>query len=638
MSSTETLTSLAMLKVRIDSGGDYLEYLRPFVLQSLTDHRPDPVTETSVSHFIRADFGLEIPARTIQLILQRIGKAGILRREYGVFHLQGEVPNPGIIAKKAEAERHISAIVDGLRQYSPETNPLKTREEAVAALVQFLSEFNVPYLRAYLRGTAIPALGERQAARNVLVSQYVLDLHKSDPARFDSFIVLLQGHMLANSLLCPDLQQAPRSYKEVTFFLDTPLLVRRLGLEGLPKEQAAIELIGLVRHLGGKVAAFSHSVEELERVIRGAAENLEKIDARGEIIRFARSTGRSRSDLLLMAEKVVELLVDSKIDVQPTPQYISKFQIDEAAFAEVLDDEISYLNPRARDYDINSVRSIYVLRANSAPRSLERAHAALVTSNSSLARAAYLYGQQHEASREVSSVVTDFSLANMAWLKAPMGAPKLPTTELLAYAYAALRPSENLLDKFLREVDKLERAGKLTARDHQLLRSSAVAQEELMRLTLGEEQALTDETVSATLARVTSEIKREERDLLIAESESHRRTQLERDATKEQQQILLGGIYWRHRRGARVAAWAVSIVVFTLFLCGVIAGIGVSTRNPTAGAVLSLGSMVLGAVTIFTWVNGTTARRLHASIEQKVFLWLLKRESRRLGIELPIEP
>ena len=42
MASTKTLTSLAMLKVKIDQGSDYLDYLLPFILQILVDHRPDP--------------------------------------------------------------------------------------------------------------------------------------------------------------------------------------------------------------------------------------------------------------------------------------------------------------------------------------------------------------------------------------------------------------------------------------------------------------------------------------------------------------------------------------------------------------------------------------------------------------------
>ena len=59
--STVTLTSLAILKVHIDQGNDYLDYLRPFILQVLVEHKPDPVTIEVVSDYIRTQFGLEIP-------------------------------------------------------------------------------------------------------------------------------------------------------------------------------------------------------------------------------------------------------------------------------------------------------------------------------------------------------------------------------------------------------------------------------------------------------------------------------------------------------------------------------------------------------------------------------------------------
>src|SRR5690606_8746221 len=106
------------------------------------------------------------------------------------------------------------------------------------------------------------------------------------------------------------------------------------------------------------------------------------------------------------------------------------------AFEGVLKDEVSYHNPRAKEDDINSVRSIYVLRSGTTPRNVEHAKAVLVTSNSGFAQAAFGYGKNHEESREVSSVITDFSLANMAWLKAPLGAPSLPMTEVIAFSYA----------------------------------------------------------------------------------------------------------------------------------------------------------------------------------------------------------
>ena len=230
--------------------------------------------------------------------------------------------------------------------------------------------------------------------------------------------------MLANALLSPDLSNAPKTYREVTFYLDTPLLVRRLGVEGEAKQAATRELIALLGRLGGKVATFSHSREEFQRVLRGAADNLETANSRGAIIWEARRRGTTRSDLLLLAGSIDNKLSEAGIATEATPPYVMNLQIDEMAFEQVLDDEVSYYNPRAKEYDINSVRSIYVIRDRTPVLTIEKARAVFVTNNTGFARAAWEYGKQSESSQDVSSVITDFTLANMAWLKAPMGHPQ----------------------------------------------------------------------------------------------------------------------------------------------------------------------------------------------------------------------
>ncbi|HJR46907.1 MAG TPA: hypothetical protein VJ799_02000, partial [Nitrososphaeraceae archaeon] len=80
MGSTSTLTSLAMLKVEIDHGGDYLNYLKPFISQVLYDKKPELITDSGTSELIREHFGLEIPARTVQIILKRLVKDGALHK------------------------------------------------------------------------------------------------------------------------------------------------------------------------------------------------------------------------------------------------------------------------------------------------------------------------------------------------------------------------------------------------------------------------------------------------------------------------------------------------------------------------------------------------------------------------------
>jgi len=239
MDSTATLTSLAMLKVNIDQGKDYLEYLVPFILQILVDHRPDPVTELVVQNYIRTDFGLEIPERAIQIVLKRVSRKCPLKKEMGVYRITGELPNPEIFRKKAETERHIRAVVAGLRDFSKSTaKPIDTDENAVTVICAFLAGFDIPCLRAYLRGTVIPSVAGKRETDIVLVSRYLLYLQERDPERFDSFMIIVQGYMLANALLAPDLQNAPKTYTSVTFYLDTPLVLRLLCLEGEYKRAA----------------------------------------------------------------------------------------------------------------------------------------------------------------------------------------------------------------------------------------------------------------------------------------------------------------------------------------------------------------------------------------------------------------
>lgn len=447
-------------------------------------------------------------------------------------------------------------------------------------------------------------------------------------------MILVQGHMLANALVCPDLVSAPKTYKGVTFYLDTPLLVQRLGLEGEPKKHAVEELIALIGHLGGIVAAFSHSRDELGRVLKGAADHVDARDGRGPIIMEARRNGTTKSDILLLAEKIDELLPDVGIEVKSTPRHIEDFQIDETAFGKVLEETVKYFhNLRAREYDISSVRSIYVLRANTVPASVEKCKAVLVSSNSSFARAAYDYGKQHEASREVSSVITDFSLANMAWLKAPMGAPSLPMTELLAYSYAALQPSKALLDKYLTEIDKLEKQGKITERDHQLLRSSSIAQDEMMHLTSGDEAALTEETIAETLRRVSSDIKKEESEKVRQEQESHQKTQQKLATTMVERESLQKRIYWRSRSKSQYCAWFASCVIGILLVSGVFAGLGLKAENPIVGWSLLVGPLFLAMATLVNAFIGTTVRQVHTAMQARCLTYFLRQESKATGID-----
>ena len=643
--SNSTLTSLAMLKVNIDQGNDYFDYLRPFILHVLVEKKPDPVTDHGIADLIHEQFGLKIPNKSVQLVIRRLTKKKLLNKDHGVVRISGNLPNPEIPEKRTEAELHINSVVQGLIEYSKKSaRELPDADSAITAICAFLLKFDIQCLSSYLRGTAIPDLEGSHDTDIVLVSQYVFHLQQSNPERFKSLLLMVQGHMLANALLCPDLRDLPKTYTNVTFYFDTPLLIHSIGLEGQAKEAAANELIRLLLKLGGNVATFSHSMNELKNVLYGAAAHIDDSEPRGEIIAEARRNGTTKSDLHLLANQIDDILEEKQIVTISSPQYIEAFQIDEAEFGQELEDEVSYFNERTKEFDINSVRSIYALRKNTSPTSIENSGAILVTSNSAFAKAAWNFGQKHDTSQQVSSVITDYVLANLAWLKAPMQTEEIPTKELLAISFAALQPSKSFLKNFLDEIHKLLDKGNISERDHQLLRSDIRVHEELMSLTLGDEASLTEGTIAETLERVTKKIKKEESNKLEAEKGQHHQTKefleslsKEKQQMSEEKQQIRKYLRLRCERSAKIYAWISTSVIFSVLLVGTVSGFKFGFTLSYLENFIATISVLIGIFTLGNLVFGITLKGIHQYLQRKFHKNLLKRESDAIGINLSVK-
>lgn len=636
MSMETTLSSLAMLKVRVDQGGDYLEYLRPFILHVLPSTKGKAVTDESVSISLLDEFGLSIPRRTTQILLQRLTKrGGPLKKQNNTFVLEGDLPSDDLTSRRTEASRKISAVAQALLCFAKDNHDKDLSEdEAFEALTLFLSKFSVSCIRSYLRGTALPDNITAKDGNLLLVCEFVKKLNLTSPERFEDFILLVQGHMLANALLCPDLQSVGKTYAGVSFFLDTPILLQAIGLEGEVRQQAVQEMIRLLQSLSGQVGYFSHTFAELKFVIKKTAEFIDSPQGVGAIIDEARKLGKTKSDLILEAENSKDSLDKLNLIPKNTPPYIEKYQIDESIFGDTLDDSVSYKNPKAKQNDINSVRSIYVLREGAAPHSIETSKAVFVTSNSGFAKAAYEYGKNIEQTKEVSPVISDFSLANTAWLKAPQGAPSLPRKEVVAFSYAALRPNKDFLQKMLAEADKLEKQGKISERSHQMLRSNHSIQEDLLSHTLGEDDALTERSITTVLQRAENEIKKEETAKLLQAQAERALTESDLQCERVKMQEIERRLYWDCDKRARRLSNIPAVILALIVVAGLLFGTLTFPQNSILGMISISISLIFGGLTACNLIWGTSVRKLKYKIYLKVRVSLLRKESKRLGLDL----
>lgn len=537
--SQNTLISLAILKEQIDNNEDYLSYFNPFVISILK--RLDlstPINDELMRDQLYSVCGLKFPKRIVQLMLKKVSKKGVITKKNGIYTIIQEKldKQENVLAKTGTIKSQLSDLINNFSRFCKETYQVSLNEDdSLDAFIQFLSKFSISAIRLSISGTAFEVPKKNKNVNLIYVSQYILTIFKTDSKRFEEFEVLLKGNMIANSIVSETLIDTPKTFKNVVFFLDTPLIVELYGLDGVILEEAAKELLELVTKIGGKFAVFEHTKDETASLIRRAAEqwDVPKSRLNNKILRNLMDTGLTKSDLQLKSEKLSDFLKSKEIKIVEDPDIQKEYCIDEKILSKLMDEHVRQYKEKAKQQDIRSINNIYQLRENKSANRLEECRAVFVTNNSKLAAAIHEYGRTMSDENNVSAVITDFSLANMAWLKAPLGACDLQRIELLSMAYLSLQPSNELLQKYLTEIEKMQKDELLSDSDYFLL-TCQINNSELVEYTLGNEEALTSETIMSLLERIKTEIRGKEALKLASEESNHEKTKTELLITKKE--------------------------------------------------------------------------------------------------------
>jgi hypothetical protein len=506
-----TLTSLALLKARFDlQQHDVLDSFICFTEVSLARRSPSHFSPEELKEWLIQDFGLDLPLPPLKLILSRMSKRGTVKRSEKLYQLAEMKCNLKEFDKnQAELAVHYRAIVLSLKDYAhDELGQDLTEAECEAGLLNYIDEYCIECVASFASGSVVSVRGSEPKHWRFIVSRFANHIYSRAPNLLEYFLTVLTGRMLANVLLASDLSALGAKFRRTSIYVDTPLLLQVIGVVGKEAQAYSREIFRLFTDAGAGLRVFSHTMEEIDQVLKNAERYLEMPSGgSGNVILALRDAGMSPSDVVLIRSRIRDLLHDGGLEIEETPRYVDKYQIDEAALEREMEAAgLRYRSQTAKKADINSVRSAYVLRAGSSPERVEDSVALVLTNNAALARAAYAYGRKHREFRHVSPVVTDFSLANIVWIKSPLKHPNIPMHLLLTHCYSALKPSVDLWNRFVDELKKLREAGKITPAQHEYLRYELRVRDELMNLTLGDEEQVSEEVVVKILERHEEEI------------------------------------------------------------------------------------------------------------------------------------
>lgn len=634
---TATLTSLAMLKVHADSREqqDYVDYLKPFAVHVLAEHKPFPVSRERLQELLLQEFRLKLPVRGCELILKRLSRSGNLERSHGTYSLKKDLPTTDIHLRRADAVRRGNSVVTQLIEFAKTGYNIEyDHTQATRAFLNFVSIFAIECLSTFSNGTTLPDIQNKSSKDKHLVAAFIKTAESKNPALFDDIVILVKGNMLANALLCEDLESQQQKFKNVTFYLDTPILLDLMGVHGKQELDAAMELLLSVTKLSGAFATFEHIIDETDNVLAFCERSVLNPCESSRVLTHVRRDGLQGTDIALIRNNLAKRLKDCGVHIERTPNYETRYQIDENTFRTVLEASSKYPNPNARNTDINSVRSIYVLREDRRPRRIEEAKAILVTPNWRFAKESYRFGQQFEESKEVSPVITEFSLGNIAWLKSPLENDSLPRLELMASCYAIMEPSREFWNKFLIEAEKLKNTGKFSSDDHAFLRSDHRVSNELMELTLGAEEELTEGTILEIKTRITKSLTRE-KDAELQQKEKELRTaSFEQHKLTIQHHRIINRINAVADRLGNVAAWFVGLLVSVLLVFGLsFPFLQPYSVSKVVSWLFFSGAVFLSAITIFNLVLGVTVKQLCSQFSMRSAAQVRNTLMNLLGLE-----
>lgn len=504
-SSQVLLATMALIKANADAGKTHLDNFTPFVLEAM---RPEPTRafhphEVAIS--VSDIMGIQLPARVAEALLKRLARQHQVVRDQGRFRLAegvaGQLPN--LLNRQAAFVRDQQALIDKLVAFAAQTHGLVLDpESAAAALYAQVEADMVDLLRVDVHAAAYRRK-EQSADSAFVVSDFIAEVARADRQGYEAIVAAAKGTMLAAAIQIPNLEKVDSKFAKTTLYIDAPLLLQLVGVEGPESQSAVAEVLRVARMAGAQVACFEHSVDEAEGVIRANAEVRRrpgKVPTRvAGIQAWAIKSDLDHHDLLIEAEKFRAKLTHWSIPVYQRPDHIPRIEVGEVDLRNALQGAITYRAEEPMLRDLDSLVAIHILRGGSSPASIETCRAVLITDNDAVARVAREFFARERHQWPVATSMSD--LATILYLKSPQEASTLPSLLLVAEAYAGLEPGYALWARFLAILEEQEGKGHVTSEDIALLCHSEESRRFLMEATLGRPERVTDESVGEILGR-----------------------------------------------------------------------------------------------------------------------------------------
>jgi len=544
--SSNLLTSLAILMVNWSHGYDYIENFVPFVIQCFHSNVNKGISLLDVKQEMNDKFKLNIPLGALATILKRTARRGFIRKSHGIYIRTRKSADKYQFQKRQDSVlRQHNQLVRKFQEFLlSEFNVDWKKEKAEEALYTILDDQSSIILSTVITGNPLN-LSEfaEEDEEKYLAHKFVLFLHEFDEQGFNYLETLIKGSILANAVIFPNINKISKGLENVDFYLDTTIILRALQLSNKGLVEATLELIELVKKTGGNLNCFNHTIKEIEGILDSSAKNLrQKRPGNYETLNYLIERNMNAGDVERIIASLQHKIKSLDITSENTPEFNPQYVIDEKAFEKYIDDAVGYKNTRTRDKDVASISAIFRLRQGRFPNRMESCRVMFVTTNSTLSNATVNFFRENYSECIIPLCITDHALTTLVWLKNPSLYIDLPRKQLLANCFAALQPSDEQWDEYIKQVYHLTEQGKISEDENKFLIFSSEVKTLLMDTIHGSSDVFSEGTILDVLNKAKANIQAEKNSEIKKVKEDKNQIEKELLDVKDNLRILVNRI------------------------------------------------------------------------------------------------
>lgn len=539
---------------------DIIDAYIPLFCHCLSNMNAETADILPLRKCLKNAYGLtNITDGAIVSIFERMAKVkyGYLKFKDGLYLVnKAKVGEEGNKSPKENLVAGFDDMVAKIEEYSKQFPVSFDKQKIEEGLLHFMDLYDVDLTLGNIQDLCkqLTKFKKEDKRLKYIISKYLIEASEKDPDAVKLMVKLAKGHAISSLICLQDLNKMNGSLKDVSIYLDAPIVFNLLNLNDEANYHLANELMQILQQNGAKFCIFEHNYNEVINTMTDARDRLttRNYDLRksSRLLRMAHREGLSSMQIYLKIQEFSDLLEKWNVEIKGRPDLQSGgIEIDVNALTNIIKDvytnkgtrNLFYNELNMLDNDVDSITFIYRLRGNVACTSLKNSKALLLSSNRVISTASHdkRINYLHHA---IPACSTDIFLSTILWTNYPSSSDELNQKLLMSECYNGVEIDDQLMLRFYDQLKQQHGSGKITEEQYLQATTSSIALDLLADRTMNDINAYTDRTTLEILDILEESHKSDLKNLEARKDMEIEEVQSEAGKQHESDMIIIEGL------------------------------------------------------------------------------------------------